>query len=397
MGEARRPRWLIRALVVVVAIVGTAGVCEMFVRLFHLEEPRFIQRDPVYGTSHIPGQAGYWKKGPTPSYIEINSKGFRGPERSYEKPPGVYRIVLIGDSYVEAFSIPYEKTLSHLLEERFIAEGYPVEVVGLGISDFGTAQELLLLEREGFRYDPDLVLLAFAHNDPANNHPRLHRSTDRPYFSLAPDGRLERLAYRPQNNSRGLVRDFLRRHLRIYTFFPKRVREAFRRIKHKTTEKGGDHPFEHFRWYASASDPLAREAWELTFGILKEFRRATEARGASFVLVDIPYQGQVVRRRWEKFLTDFPQLREAGEQFERQRPQELLSEFCRREAMLCLSLLPLFREAEARGINLYGYGDKDFHWNAEGNRVAAEAMVELLRPLVQSSSKTSPSSFPSRR
>jgi hypothetical protein len=62
--------------------------------------------------------------------------------------------------------------------------------------------------------------------------------------------------------------------------------------------------------------------------------------------------------------------------------------------MQCLFLLPPFREAAARGAILYD--EKDFHWNAEGHRLAAEAMVELLRPLVQSSSKTSPSSFPTR-
>ncbi|MFQ5893842.1 MAG: hypothetical protein ACE5H5_05970, partial [Nitrospinota bacterium] len=89
MGKAQRTTWLSRALLVGVAFLATAGLCEGLIRVFHLEEPRFIQRDPVYGTSHIPGQAGYWRKDP-PSYIVINGKGFRGPERSYEKPPGTY-------------------------------------------------------------------------------------------------------------------------------------------------------------------------------------------------------------------------------------------------------------------------------------------------------------------
>ena len=395
MGEARRPRWLIRALVVVVAIVGTAGVCEMLIRLFHLEEPRFIQRDPVYGTSLIPGQAGYWKKGPIVYYVEINERGFRGQVRPYAKPPGTYRIVVVGDSYIEAFNIPYEQSFSHVLEERLRAEGHSVEVVNLGISNFGTAQELLLLDREGLRYQPDMVVLTFSHNDPAANHPRLHWDTDRPYYRLAPDGRLKRLPYQPKTNTRGVVRDFMRRNLRIYTFFPRRIREMVRRVKGKTARKLSDHPFEYFRWYASPSHPLAREAWDVTFAIIKEFRRMTEASGARFVLMDVPFRGQVTRRSWDELLARFQELRQAGERFERQRPQQLLGAFCEREGMQCLFLLPPFREAAARSAVLYD--EKDFHWNAEGNRLTAEAMVELLRPLVQSSSKTSPSSFPTRR
>jgi lysophospholipase L1-like esterase len=384
MGIGRHRKGLSRALLVVVALLATAGLCEGLIRFFHLQAPRFIQHDPVYGASHIPGQAGYYQKDP-PSYIVINGKGFRGPERSYEKPPGTYRIVVIGDSYIEAFSVPYEQTLTHLVEERLQAEGYPVEVVNLGMSNFGTAQELLLLEREGVRYHPDLVVLAFYQNDPADNYRPLSGDPNRPYFRLTPDGRLERPLFRPPMSSRGVVRDFMRRHLRIYTFFPKRIQEAVRRVRRKTTKGDSRRPHETHRLYAMASHALVaakpegagapastasttkREAWEVTYALIKEFRRVTEAQGAQFVFLDIP-EGWVAERVWDRFATKNPE------------PQSLLQAFCEREEMRCLLLLPLFREVAARGVKLYGD-----HWNAEGHRVAAEALVELIRPLVASS------------
>ena len=43
-------------------------------------------------------------------------------------------------------------------------------MINLGVGGFGTLQELLVLEQEGLRFDPDLVILAFYFgNDVANN------------------------------------------------------------------------------------------------------------------------------------------------------------------------------------------------------------------------------------
>lgn len=388
MSTGRRSRYLSRVLLLIVALLVVAGLCEGVIRAFHLEEPRFIQHDPVYGSSHIPGQAGYWMKGAEPSYVEINAKGFRGPARPYEKPDGIYRIVVIGDSYIEAFSVPYEKTLPHLLEARLRSEGLPVEVVALGMSNFGTAQEFLLLEREGLRYQPDLVVLAFSHNDPSNNYPRLHWDTDRPYFRLDAEGRLERIPYHTKDKSRGAVLDFMRAHLRIYTFFPKRIRDALRTARNKDPKDDISNPFQAYQLYPTASDPLGKEAWDLTLALLKEFRRKTEAGGAHFVLVDIPFRGQVTRRYWDEFVATYPGVIKAGASFERQEPQEVLKDFCNRESMRCLILLPIFRGAASQGAELFG--ERDIHWNAEGNRLATEALASLVEPLLSSSRPNRP-------
>jgi lysophospholipase L1-like esterase len=382
MAGAGRHGTLAAALILVASLLALGGVCEVVVRVFHLEEPRFIQRDPVYGVSHIPGQSGYWTKAPEPVYIEINSQGFRGPERPFEKPAGTYRVVIIGDSYVEAFAVPFEGTLSSLLERRLRARGYPVDAVALGVSDFGTAQELILLEREGLRYQPDLVVLAFTHNDLANNHPLIHSNTDRPYFRLGPDERLERLPFRMESRSRGPLRDFLRRNLRIYTFFPKRVREAVRQVRKNTAKDGPKRFQDHFELYPTAQEPLGREAWELTFALLREFRRTARAAGTEFVLLAVPYKAQVDRRYWEELVAEYPEVRKSDPDFEAQEPERLMEDFCRRENMRCLNLLPVFKKETAKGQELFGY--EDLHWSTEGNRVAAEALQAAVEPIIRS-------------
>ena len=45
------------------------------------------------------------------------------------------------------------------LEQVLRRRGYDVEVLNAGVSGFSTAEEYLYLERELFRYDPDVVVL----------------------------------------------------------------------------------------------------------------------------------------------------------------------------------------------------------------------------------------------
>ena len=97
----------------------------------------------------------------------INSKGLRDNETCYEKPDGIFRIVLLGDSNTFGFGVPIEKHFSTILEGYF----KNVEVINLGVSGFGVDQELLYLRSEGFRYKPDMVLAFVPHYE---DHRHMH-------------------------------------------------------------------------------------------------------------------------------------------------------------------------------------------------------------------------------
>jgi hypothetical protein len=47
--------------------------------------------------------------------------------------------------------------------------GKRVEAINTGVSGFGTAEELVLLENEGVKFHPDFVVLGFFGNDPEDN------------------------------------------------------------------------------------------------------------------------------------------------------------------------------------------------------------------------------------
>lgn len=99
-----------------------------------------------------------------------NSQGFRSDEDySYDKPQGVLRILSLGDSHTQGYEVRQDHTFSAVLERYLEKHGVPAQVINTGVSGFSTAEELVFLENEGLRYQPDVVVLGFFANDLEDN------------------------------------------------------------------------------------------------------------------------------------------------------------------------------------------------------------------------------------
>lgn len=98
--------------------------------------------------------------------IRVNSLGFRGPEISLQKPPGVYRIVMVGDSCTFGLAgddCPYPAQLQGLLAQP--GRRFTYEVVNAGIEGYSSIYGLKLLEYRVFRLQPDMVMIYIGWND----------------------------------------------------------------------------------------------------------------------------------------------------------------------------------------------------------------------------------------
>lgn len=97
--------------------------------------------------------------------VRINSRGFRGDEFAREKTGK--RIVVYGDSFIEAEFTPLAATFPKKLEEDLRdATRQPVEVINAGVVAYGTDQISLKLDDEIDSLKPDAVVVAvYAGND----------------------------------------------------------------------------------------------------------------------------------------------------------------------------------------------------------------------------------------
>ncbi|MFQ5923322.1 MAG: SGNH/GDSL hydrolase family protein, partial [Anaerolineales bacterium] len=128
----------------------------------------FVEYDATRGWRNTPGANDYYS--PTGEYrthLQYNARGIRGTERPYSKPPDTYRIIILGDSFTDGYSVDLEDRVSEVLEGLLDSVGFSSnpEVIALGTGGYSTDQELLWLESEGLRYQPDLVVLMFTNND----------------------------------------------------------------------------------------------------------------------------------------------------------------------------------------------------------------------------------------
>jgi lysophospholipase L1-like esterase len=101
-----------------------------------------------------------------PGYAGNSSTGHRDREYSRTKPPGVFRVIGIGDSYSYGFGVPREKVFLKVAEEELTRRlARPVEVINFGVPGYNTAMEAAVLEEVTPAWHPDLVVIQFCRND----------------------------------------------------------------------------------------------------------------------------------------------------------------------------------------------------------------------------------------
>jgi hypothetical protein len=95
-----------------------------------------------------------------------NSLGYRDTEHAVEKPPGVYRILVLGDSIAAGLRLQkYERTFPPILQNTLRQVGVKAEVLNFAVSGYNTQQEVETLKDKGLQYHPDVVLVAYSLTD----------------------------------------------------------------------------------------------------------------------------------------------------------------------------------------------------------------------------------------
>lgn len=352
MSFSRMVRSALQMAIVVLLSVGVSLLLlEIGVRLFvQVTDNIDYTHLPGVGLRLVPGQDGFFIRDGVHAHFRINEVGFNNA-RTYttQRTPGVRRVAVVGDSFIEAFHVDQGQALFDVLERQLNADHVPSEVYSFGISGFGTAQIYHLVTDYVLPYSPDAVVYLFIINDVSDSARCADDQQWMQQYDLAPDGSLVRLPFGEYRMS-PVKRLFRYSHLFQYVVYQRRLLERWRAARWQavadTSGKTGD-------------DPCTEKAWKIVETLLVKLDGALQEKGVPWLLVwqgdPDPSFGTAVRTR--------------------------LEEIAHRHD------LPFFDTSAAFAADFAVHGQPyripgDGHWKAEGHRVVGTALAPLVEHML---------------
>ena len=100
--------------------------------------------------------------------FQTNSRGLRDKEYTIEKPEGVLRVAVVGDSFTLPSGVAIEDAYHSVIEERLnrgrTSVGY--QLINFAVGGYTLKQYALVIRAKALEYAPDLILIGFcAGND----------------------------------------------------------------------------------------------------------------------------------------------------------------------------------------------------------------------------------------
>lgn len=349
-------------------------ILEVFLRLPHPKPSRttlkFYEND-IFGSALVPNQKGWFVTQSQEYYtwVEVNSQGWPDVEHNLVKPEGVYRILILGDSFVENFQVSLEKRFFRQLQNNL---GQKYEIIAMGRGNTGTAQQYLILKNYGLKYKPDLVIqMFFEANDVKNNSPTLQNDPFLPYFKL--DENQNPVEIKPQKRSErrlAVIKEFLKRS---------RVMELLLSLRQKMIEKANTAKYGYPPDYHVYDNNYSEEyvtAWNITQKLILETKKITEQSGSKYLLVAFPGNEQVQKDVQQQIVKTYPQFDLNNIDFEK--PDIILKNFCSEEKLDCLFILPYFQNYISSNSDARLYNYYDGHWTETGINLVEDFIEKNL-------------------
>ncbi len=127
--------------------------------------------DPNLGAELKPnmGESATFADGKSQILIRTNSEGLRGSmDYSPEKPPGTYRIAIVGDSVTFGWGMKegfYYPAILEKLLQREVGNQVRIEVMNFGVPGYNGDQKIITLRNKVLHYRPDAVIMGWLIDD----------------------------------------------------------------------------------------------------------------------------------------------------------------------------------------------------------------------------------------
>jgi hypothetical protein len=349
------------------------------------ERARYTEHDPYLGWRKTPGARAVYQRREYTSEVTINRLGLRDREREYAAASGTFRILALGDSYIEAYSVPLSEAVTQVMEKSLDRPSCPVEVINGGTTGYSTDQEYLFYHHEGYRYAPNVVVVFFHYNDVLYNGQARYYRLAKPLLVPTDDGVTlsnypvppppsappAAAAGAPRRRVEGSAAWYWLKE-RLMVGAP-RTFDALGRLG-LWDPLGGDGISDELLVYRRRRPLDIQQGWKMTDRILAALAREVEDRRGRLLVAYVPSIMEVSQRAWDLTRMRYnmrPDLWDRELVFHR------LEKSAQDGRFALLDLTPALRRHD-HGMFGEPYFVRDGHWNALGHRVAADEVRRYL-------------------
>ena len=293
---------------------------------------------------------------------KINSLGLKNKEIDLHKAKNITRILLLGDSFTFGSGLSIEETLSSQLEKRLNIEkndSIEVQVLNFGVSGMNTFQEVTYGLNYGLKFNPDVIIIIWIHNDIEMNGYSLQdleyfkkshtltRENYQAFSGLAP-GEMTG-SYK---GSKSIIMRFwnfyekLKRKSRFIQFTGPRMKQLLHKVGlRKSSEE-------------IIYSNLDSEGFRLSFNSLKYINNELNKIGIEFYTIV------------------FPILQRLNDDYYNELIYKKVENYCNNHNINCLNLFNYFRNKEPSRLHV---SKIDHHPNRYSNEIASKAIEKYLK------------------
>ena len=398
-------KWIKKLLLPVFSLVVLLIFLEITSRIFLHAPARFspVQPSQIYGHEHKPNYSAINEREEFKAAVSYNPEGLRGGPVDKIKPSGVYRIAVVGDSFVDAVETNNQDTFVKKLENKLnaaSAKSLKYDVINFGVLSYNADNEFVVIKEKIKEYAPDLVIQVFFFNDVEAFNPNnpsqlvtIDNDTVHTHYPLPKTQNLEQKVSLLRKSLTLLVShshlwDYFMNY-KLYSSMPKTLL-AFQNIKtaifgETDADKGlkarmessiNQRRFNEFDIETMMLSKIEqmKPVWKSEEMLLKEEKKLMAERGTKFIFVLASGALYYRTEAKEKIKNDYHL---SAEDFDPTLPNKNMAEILQRLEIGYIDLLPIISAYENHQKILMHFRS-DIHWTKYAHQLVADTLFDCL-------------------
>lgn len=294
------------------------------------------------------------------THVVVNRDGLRGRPTG-PKPPGMLRILALGDSFTFGVGAQEDETWPSRLEAILRQRGVRAEVLNAGAPGFGVPDEAAWYAAWGVPLQPDVALVAvFMANDLQDAAPGGRKAVAQDGYLVIP-------------GETGGLKRWLYYHSHLYVLLKNALSGPLRKALGLPETHADREVRAELDLYASTPSVMVQSGAAATDRAIAELVRTARANHTRVAAVLIPSFLQVDDHAWKAALARFA-LDPA--RYDPDRPNALFRALFERHGVPVLDLTGPFRQAVGEGKAIYYPIDQ--HLRPEGYDLLARQAADFL-------------------